>query len=136
MSFIDKAKGMMGSASGQEAASLISGLIQQHGGVQGLLDHLRSNGLGDLAKSWVGNGPNLPVNGAQIQSSLGRETLEKLAASTGISPASAAEQIAKFLPTVVDKMTPGGSLPRGEASAPNVMNILAGLINERGSHAS
>ncbi|MGZ3682718.1 MAG: YidB family protein [Bdellovibrionota bacterium] len=136
MSFIDRAKGMVSGASGQEAATLISGLIQQHGGVQGLLDHLHASGLGNLAKSWVGTGPNLPVSATQIQGSLGRETLEKLAASTGISPAAAAEQIAKYLPTVVDKLSPSGSLPQGGAEAPNVTNLLSALFKERGSNAS
>lgn len=51
--------------------SLIGGLIQQAGGVGGLLDMLRKGGLGQQADSWQGTGQNLPIDPAELMRVLG-----------------------------------------------------------------
>jgi len=51
--------------------NLIGGLIQQAGGVGGLLDMLRKGGLGQQADSWQGTGQNLPVDGGDLMKVLG-----------------------------------------------------------------
>lgn len=138
MSFFETAKGVLSGAQGQKAVSLISGLVQSHGGVQGLLDELHRGGLGELAKSWVGNGPNQPVTAAQIQGALGQERLANLAAKAGMTPEQAADHIAKLLPTVVDKLTPGGKVPAPEAQAgngPNLAQVISSFFTQGGAHA-
>lgn len=50
---------------------LIGGLIQQAGGVGGLLDMLRKGGLGQQADSWQSTGQNLPVDGGDLMRVLG-----------------------------------------------------------------
>ncbi|MFI8518293.1 YidB family protein [Streptomyces sp. NPDC085481] len=79
----------------------------------GLLDMLTRSGLLDQAQSWVGTGENKPVSGAQIAEALPDETLQKVAAETGVSPQEAADEIARSLPQAVDKLTPEGSMPPG-----------------------
>lgn len=61
------------SGSGQQdvMGSLIGGLIQQAGGVGGLLDMLRQGGLGQHADSWQGTGQNMPVDGGDLMKVLG-----------------------------------------------------------------
>ena len=51
--------------------SLIGGLIQQAGGVGGLLAMLRQGGLGQHADSWQGTGQNMPVDGGELLKVLG-----------------------------------------------------------------
>jgi len=52
-------------------SSLIGGLIQQAGGVGGLLGMLRQGGLGQHADSWQGTGQNMPVDGGDLLKVLG-----------------------------------------------------------------
>ena len=52
-------------------ASVIGGLIQQAGGVGGLLGMLKQGGLGQHADSWQGTGENLPVEGGDLMKVLG-----------------------------------------------------------------
>ncbi len=51
--------------------NLVGGLIQQAGGVGGLLDMLRKGGLGQQADSWQSTGQNLPVDGGDLMKVLG-----------------------------------------------------------------
>ncbi len=52
-------------------SSVIGGLIQQAGGVGGLLGMLKQGGLGQHADSWQGNGQNMPVDGGDLMKVLG-----------------------------------------------------------------
>ncbi|CAM5597596.1 YidB family protein [Streptomyces avidinii] len=56
---------------------------------------------------------NQSVSGAQIAEALPDEALQKAAAQAGVSPQEAADQIARALPTAVDRLSPQGQLPTG-----------------------
>src|SRR5689334_9955586 len=66
-----------GSAQGQgaNAIDILEGLVQQHGGLGGLLDTLRQQGLGSHVDSWIGTGQNMPVNAQHIIDALGQGPL-------------------------------------------------------------
>ena len=81
--------------------------IDVHVMVQGFAD----KGLGDIVNSWVGAGANLPVTAAQIQSVIGPEKLQTLAAQLGVPPDQISAKLAQYLPVVVDALTPNGKLP-------------------------
>ena len=51
--------------------SLLGGLIQQAGGVGGLLGMLKQGGLGQHADSWQGTGQNMPVDSGELLKVLG-----------------------------------------------------------------
>jgi uncharacterized protein YidB (DUF937 family) len=93
------------------AAAAIPGGIA--GALGGLINHMQANGGGEVAKSWVGTGANLPVNGAQLSQILGPDLVSKISASTGMTPDQILTQLSAVLPQVVDKLTPQGQLPRG-----------------------
>ncbi|MGZ3710744.1 MAG: YidB family protein [Bdellovibrionota bacterium] len=137
MSFIEKARDMIGGERGQQAQSLISNLLQQQGGLSGLVEKFKQGGLGDVAHSWISTGKNMPISAEQIRAVLGSETVAKLAKAAGVEPANAAEQLAKFVPLVVDKMTPAGQLPPAGAPnvTPNLMSTLTDLFSHGGTHA-
>ncbi|WP_171053159.1 YidB family protein [Streptomyces marianii] len=77
-----------------------------------LLDVLAGAGLADQARSWIGTGQNQQVSGGQIAQALPKETLDKVARDTGVTPRQAADRIARSLPQAVDRPTPSGQLPQ------------------------
>ena len=90
-----------------------SELMNEHGGLSGMLDKFKQGGMGDLAASWVGKGENLPISADQISSVLGSGTLAGLAEKFGISPDILSAQLAEHLPGMVDKVTPDGEVNAG-----------------------
>ena len=104
---------VVGSALGGGAfGGIVSALLQGNGGLPGLVSTLERGGLGDVVQSWVGTGANLPVSPQQLQGAFGPQVLQQLAQHTGMNPQDLVQQLANFLPGVVDNMTPGGTLPR------------------------
>ena len=93
----------------------IMGLVNnpETGGLTGLVETFKSNGLGDVVSSWIGTGQNQPVSGEQIQQVLGGEQIEQIAQKTGTSKEEVAGGLATLLPGIIDKLTPGGTLPEG-----------------------
>ena len=98
---------------------------QTHAGFNNLLSTLTNNGLADQVKSWVGKGANEQVSGRQVADALGPDKMGHLAQSTGLSQGEAADRLAQQLPTVVDKLTPDGSVP-DEAGLENVAGRVIG----------
>ncbi len=96
----------------------------QGGGLAGLVQAFASKGLGEMAASWVGAGANLPVSAQQIQQVLGSAQVQQWAAQHGLRPDAVAETLAKALPGLVDKLTPGGKLPDAAALQGIVKGIL------------
>jgi uncharacterized protein YidB (DUF937 family) len=119
--------GLFDSIVGQVGATLSSGQSQTNnggmmdvishllsdpatGGLQGLLKSFQDKGLGDIAASWVGSGPNQPITAAQIQQVIGTERLASLAQKFGLSPDTVAAGLAEILPHVIDHLSPNGQL--------------------------
>ncbi len=46
--------GVLGGLVGGEMATVVSGLIEKHGGVQGIISQMKQHGLGATVQSWVG----------------------------------------------------------------------------------
>jgi uncharacterized protein YidB (DUF937 family) len=104
--------GILGGVIGAEMTQVVSGLIAKHGGVQGVLSQLEQHGLGETARSWVGNGSNQPISPAQIQQVFGSNgALQELAAKLGMDPQTVAQKISQVLPHAIDHLTPGGTVP-------------------------
>lgn len=101
--------GLVGGAVGAGLVTATESLIEKNGGVQGLVDQFEKNGLGGVARSWVGNGPNQPVTPDQVQKALGPDTIKAMADKAGISPDELAAKLSSMLPSVVDKLTPSGT---------------------------
>jgi uncharacterized protein YidB (DUF937 family) len=104
--------GMLGGVVGAVATNAINNLLQQHGGVGGIVQHMEKNGLGDTVKSWVGKGSNLPITPAQLQQAFSPDRIGQLSKSLGVSPDELLKKIAAVLPDTIDKMTPDGVVPK------------------------
>ena len=81
------------------------------GGLGGLVDKFKGAGLGGLVQSWIGAGPNQAVSPDQVKQVVGGDKLSEMAAKLGIPVDQVAGKLAKYLPGIIDKMTPGGKLP-------------------------
>lgn len=113
MSLFDQLGSILGQGGSNDAVGAISNLIDQHGGLSGLVQQLQSGGLSEVVSSWVGTGANLPVSADALQQALGSEQISQIAAKLGLSPEQAAGSLAQLLPQVVDKLTPNGSIEPG-----------------------
>jgi len=92
---------------------VVSTLMQQDGGLQGLVGKFEQQGLGNLVSSWIGSGQNLAITPEQVQSVLGEPHIAEVAARLGLSPGDVANQLAGLLPHAVDSVTPAGAVPQG-----------------------
>ena len=103
--------GLLGGIVGAGVVSAVNSILEQHGGLQGVVNEFEKNGLGATISSWVGTGPNQPISPGDLQRTLGPDLLQQLAAKTGISVQELTEKLAHVLPQAVDKMTPDGRIP-------------------------
>jgi len=113
MGLLDQVLGAMGGQTGNPGqhgslVDLAAGVLQNQGGVSGLLDKFRSAGLGQQADSWVATGQNMPVSGDQVSSVLGSGAVERVSQKLGLPPGAAAAALAAVLPMVIDHLTPNG----------------------------
>ena len=109
------ATGMMEGAGNKsplmQAVIGLLGSTSSVGGLNGLIQTLQKNGLGEIVNSWVGTGKNLPISPAQVQQGLGGDLLKQLASQAGLSSDAAGGQLADLLPGLIDKLTPDGKVP-------------------------
>jgi uncharacterized protein YidB (DUF937 family) len=105
--------GVLGGVVGAGMVSVVNGIIEKHGGVQGVVNEFEKNGLGATVRSWVGTGPNDPVSPADVHRVLGSDLLQQLSAKTGLPVQELAEKLAQVLPQAVDRLTPDGTIPKG-----------------------
>jgi len=79
-------------------------LLQQKGGLGGLLDTFRSSGLAAQADSWAGPGPNEPVSGDQVEQALGGPIIAVIAQKLGLSPEQAKATLSQLVPAIASRM--------------------------------
>jgi uncharacterized protein YidB (DUF937 family) len=92
-------------------------LIQQNGGLPGIISKFEHGGLGDHVGSWVGTGENLPITGGQLQEILGTGSIGQIAQQLGLSHADASSGLAQVLPQIIDHLTPNGQVSADHADA-------------------
>ena len=105
-------------------------LLQQHGGLQGVLGKFQQAGYGEQAQSWIGTGQNMPIDAGALSQVFGQGQLSQIAQQLGIPHDQVAGQLAQELPNVVDRMTPDGQIPEGHSDLVN--QALAILQQGRG----
>lgn len=81
------------------------------GGLGGLMSQFQQGGLGHIADSWVGNGPNQPVSPEQLHGVLGADQVQSMASQAGMQPDDFLSQLSQHLPEAVHGVTPDGRLP-------------------------
>ena len=100
--------GLGGILAGGAAGSVLSG------GLNDLLKQFEQAGHGDVAKSWVGTGPNKQISPEDVEKALGHDTVNSLAEQAGLSRVDLLSGLSQQLPQVVDHLTPNGRPPTAE----------------------
>src|SRR5438046_10328311 len=111
MSLLDNLLGGMMGGTQQGQSPLLQAalqLIQQNGGLPGILSKFEHGGMADHVGSWVGTGANMPISGAQLQEILGSGSIGEIAQRLGMSHGDARYGLAHALPDLNDKLTRDG----------------------------
>lgn len=91
--------------------SALSGLTGGQGFDLGsMLSNLNAGGLGEIARSWLGDGANEGISPDQVSSVLGSDKIAEFAAKLGLSTEEAAGGLSEALPQLMDRGSSGGSL--------------------------
>lgn len=108
--------GMMGGSSGAQQQNpllqIALQMLQQNGGVEGILGKFQQAGYAEQAQSWISTGENQPISADALQQALGQGQLGQIAQQLGIGQGEAAGGLAAMLPQLIDQMTPHGQVPQ------------------------
>jgi uncharacterized protein YidB (DUF937 family) len=97
--------GLGGLLAGGAAGSVLSG------GLDDLLKQFQQNGQGDVAKSWVGTGPNQEISPNVLSQVLTPDQISMITQMTGMSQDELMKTLSQQLPEIINHMTPAGRLP-------------------------
>lgn len=121
--------GLGGGNQGQSGSLLLQvllSLLQQNGGLEGVLGKFREGGLGQQADSWVGTGQNMNISANDLQQIFGSSTLRDLASQLGMPEAQAGSTMAQVLPELINQLTPQGQVPaNGDEEIAEGLSMLA-----------
>ena len=84
------------------------------GGLGDLLKSFNQAGHGNVANSWVKDGPNQQPAPHQIEESVGPDVIEQLAQASGLSKDELLQRLSEALPKAVDALTPDGRIPTAQ----------------------
>lgn len=112
MGILDALEGATDQQGGNTNAKVAGGLMQaldEHpGGLAGVMEQFRQNGMGDHVQNWA-SGQGQGATPAQVQQGLGGTGLiDNVAAKAGVSPEVAKMAMAVVLPMVMSHFTQGG----------------------------
>ncbi len=112
MSIFGGLGGMLGNLFDQYGGPqvVLTQVLNQMGGVQGVLQKLQQAGLGGQVSSWLGNGSNEPVSPEAIGNAIGHGKIGDIATKLGIPPDQLSQMIAHALPGLIDRISPNGTV--------------------------
>lgn len=111
-------------------ASALSSLTGGSGGfdISALVNNLDAGGLGDMAKSWLGDGANGGISPDQISSVIGSDKIAEFASKLVLSTEEAAGGLSEALPQMVDNASSGGSILDSLGGVEGVMGLASKLF--------
>ena len=83
--------------------SLLGGAESSGIDLGSLVGNLQNSGLGDIAKSWLGDGDNSGISQLQIESMLGSDKIQNAAQALGANQSDLLRGLQDILPQLVDK---------------------------------
>jgi len=102
-------------------------MLQQNGGIEGILGKFQQAGFGDQADSWVSTGQNMPIDPGALGQIFGQGELGQIARQTGMSHDEVSGGLADLLPGLIDKMTPQGQVP---AESSDLVNQALAMLQK------
>lgn len=109
--------GSQGGPQGMPSANDLTDILTQiFGGGQAqklpeVVRQFEEKGMRDQVDSWVRTGPNKPVDRRQIEDVFGQRELDNLSRTRGIDRDQLAEVLSRYIPKIIDELTPQGQLP-------------------------
>ena len=116
--------------SGGQPTDLLSSLLNQAGGLPGLMQRFNQAGLTEVFASWVSTGENKPVQPAQMEQALGADAVADLSRKLGLDVNMVLPLISQFLPQVIDKLTPNGVVENTPPSGDQLQSVLASVMKD------
>jgi uncharacterized protein YidB (DUF937 family) len=104
-------KGVAGEL-GKQAPTILSQVLANSGGLQGVADKLQKAGLDKQVASWLSDGKNMPVTKEQLRAALNDKDLQQIARSMGVPVDQALDVLSKYLPDAVDQASPNGQIQK------------------------
>ena len=96
--------------SGNILLQLALSMLQQNGGLEGVLGKFRQNGMGHQADSWVSTGQNMGISPDQLQQVFGSGAIDDVASKLGMSHEQASSSMSQVLPELINQLTPQGEV--------------------------
>ncbi len=109
MGLFDSIKGALESEALPALINTVLAQTQYHD-LNGLVAALEKGGLGPQVQSWLGNGTNMPITADQLKAVLGNSQLQDFARHLGLPVDETLKVLAQYLPEMVDKASPNGTL--------------------------
>lgn len=101
-------------------------MLQQNGGLEGVLGKFRQGGMAAQADSWVSTGQNMPVSPNQLEQIFGSGALGDIASKLGMSQQDTGSALSKVLPELINQLTPQGQVTgESDSSIGDALNSLA-----------
>lgn len=124
------AKQAMGSVfgGGQKPADMLSSLLNEAGGLPGLMQKFQEAGLKDTFASWVSPGPNDAVQPDQLEQAFGAGQIADLAKRVGIDTGTLLPLLSQFLPQIIDKLTPNGVVDNPHPSTDQLQGVIGNVM--------
>ncbi len=132
-----------GASAGQPTADEHSSVAQaflqhagsQPGGLTGILDQFRQNGMGEHVNNWMstapGTQPTQPVQPQQVEQGLGTDGIQSIAQRAGISPEMTKLALAAALPMLMSHLSQGSGQLSPQASSGSGLAGLAESLFSR-----
>jgi uncharacterized protein YidB (DUF937 family) len=88
MGFLDSILGGQNQSGGNTGGAnpilgVLTGLLAQSGGIQGLLNKFTQAGHDDKVKSWISKGENEPISSDEVHNVIGPDQISAIAAKLG-----------------------------------------------------
>ncbi len=127
---------LLGDKLGDNAGGMmeaLSGLTSGEGlDLGGIMEKMKSAGMGDQVESYLGDGENQEMSAEQVKSAFGEEGLSNVASKLGVDTDTAASQLKDVLPGLLDKASSGGSLLESFAGggAGGLLDMAKGFLKK------
>ena len=134
MGFLNSLGSMIGGGASNEAhASVATELVnsaQQHpGGLAGMLENFKQNGMDEHVNSWQQpDQANAPISPDQAQQGLGSGVINSIAQLTGLSPTVVKGAAAVILPMLVAHFAQNGGVNQQGSGFGNVASSFLGKL--------
>jgi len=111
----------------------LSGLTSGEGlDLDGIMEKVKANGMGDQLQSWLGDGENQGISADQVKGMFGDEGIANAAEKMGVDSDTAASQLSEMLPGLMDKASSGGNLLESftGGGAGGLLNMAKGFLKK------